>query len=242
MISIHQSQFLPWLPYFYKIINSDIFVILDDVQFQKNGVQNRNQIKTPRGTQWLTVPVSVSLGMLINEVMLSSADSHKKILKTLYINYRKSTYFDAIYPFIEDVLNRGYRFLHDINRELLMGILKIIDINTEIRYSSDFKAGGKKDDLVIEIIKKSGQDKYLSGKGAFAYMNRDKFKRAGIKLYTYDFTYTEYPQLWDKRCGFITELSIVDLLFNDLKNTRDYILRQGSLYEVNPSKYNESCV
>ena len=57
IVSIHQPNFIPWLGYFYKIYKSDVFVILDNVQFTKNGFTNRNRIKTPQGENWLTLPV-----------------------------------------------------------------------------------------------------------------------------------------------------------------------------------------
>ena len=61
-VGIHQPHYLPWLPYFIKIAKCDIFIVLDNVDFQKNGLQNRNQIKTDKGYQWLTVPVEHKLG------------------------------------------------------------------------------------------------------------------------------------------------------------------------------------
>ena len=71
-IGIHQPQYLPWLPYFLKIDQSDVFVILDTVDFQKNGLQNRNQIKTNQGAQWLTVPVRQQLGQKIIDVRVDN--------------------------------------------------------------------------------------------------------------------------------------------------------------------------
>jgi hypothetical protein len=58
VVSIHQSQYIPWFPYFKKIAMSDIFVVMDNVQFQKNGVQNRNKIRNYDGDFWLTIPVT----------------------------------------------------------------------------------------------------------------------------------------------------------------------------------------
>ena len=65
-IGIHQPQFLPWLPYFLKIEACDYFVFLDIVDYQKNGLQNRNQIKSINGKQWLTIPIKNKLGQKIN--------------------------------------------------------------------------------------------------------------------------------------------------------------------------------
>ena len=57
LCAIHQPQYLPWLGYFDKVAQADVFVFLDDTQFKKNEWQNRNRIKTSQGWQWLTVPV-----------------------------------------------------------------------------------------------------------------------------------------------------------------------------------------
>lgn len=67
IVSIHQSQYLPWAAYFKKIAFSDTFVILDNVQFQKNGVQNRNKIRNKNGEFWITLPVNNKLDEAINE-------------------------------------------------------------------------------------------------------------------------------------------------------------------------------
>ena len=229
MIAIHQSQFLPWVPYFYKILKSDIFVVLDNVQFQKNGVQNRNQIKTPQGAIWLTVPIRSKFGIPINEVTVSNVGAYKKLLKTIEVNYKKSFYYDQIYPVIEIIFNKEYQYLNDINIRLLTDSLEIIGAKTKIIYSSDIATTKAKNELVIEIVKHFGEHEYLSGKGAFDYMDFEKFKKESIELYTYDFNYAEYPQLWNRQQGFIPNLSILDLLFNYKEKVKEYILANGKI-------------
>jgi hypothetical protein len=78
IVGIHQPNFIPWLGYFYKILKSDIFIILDDVQYTKNSFINRNKIKTPNNSQWLTLPVKKQFGQLINEVEIIHLESTKK--------------------------------------------------------------------------------------------------------------------------------------------------------------------
>jgi len=81
IVSIHQPNYFPWLGYFYKIVNSDVFVFLDNVQFSKNSYINRVQIYgKDEKVRWLTVPVSVHLGQLIEEVHPSSIDWRSKHL------------------------------------------------------------------------------------------------------------------------------------------------------------------
>ena len=55
-VMIRQPGYLPNIGFFKKIQSSDIFVFLDDVQFSKDSFDNRNQIKSNSGTEWITVP------------------------------------------------------------------------------------------------------------------------------------------------------------------------------------------
>ena len=56
-VAIMQPTYLPWAGYFGLMMASDIFIFLDNVQFEKRGWQQRNQIKTLKGNLFLTVPV-----------------------------------------------------------------------------------------------------------------------------------------------------------------------------------------
>ena len=98
IISIHQPQYLPWLPYYSKIARSDIFIFLDDVQYQKNGLQNRNELKNSNGRFWLTVPVSVNLGDKLNEVKIVKSGWSIKHIKSISLNYAKASNFKHSFP------------------------------------------------------------------------------------------------------------------------------------------------
>ena len=232
MIGIHQSQFLPWIPYFYKITKADVFVVMDDVQYQKNGVQNRNMVKTSNGPVLLTVPVKFNLGDPINKTQIANKDAVVKMLKTFEMNYKKSSFYNEVYKLIEPVFMKDYESLNSFNIELINIILHLSGIKTKILFTSQMELSQKKDDLVIEIINKVGDKEYLSGKGAFDYMDMNKFKDNGISIYTYSFNYAEYPQLWTKQQGFVKDLSMIDLLFNALDISGKYISDNGSMEKV----------
>lgn len=232
MISIHQSQFLSWVPFYYKVLNSDNFIIMDDVQFQKNGVQNRNMLKTPQGASWLTVPVKHHLGITINDVNLNNIAVYEKIIKTLEINYKKSAFFPEVFSFLEAIFRKSIENLNDLNNQLFMAILKKLDSHPSLSYSSNYQLSSKKDDLVIDLIRRSGDNEYLSGAGALSYMDLEKFKKNNIKVYTYKFEQVTYTQLWNNRVGFIKDLSIVDLLFNELSDAKKYITDNGIITRV----------
>src|SRR5947209_18898528 len=69
-VAIHQPHYLPWLGYVAKWAAADLFVFLDTVQYEKNGWQNRNRIKTAEGARWLTVPVRAHLGTRVAAVSI----------------------------------------------------------------------------------------------------------------------------------------------------------------------------
>jgi hypothetical protein len=205
---------------------------MDDVQFQKNGVQNRNMIKTPQGPSWITVPVKYHLGITINDVNVDNIGVYEKIIKTLEINYKKSNFFAEVFTSLEAIFGKSIQNLNDLNNQLFLAILKKLDSHPSVSYSSDYQLSSKNDDLVIDLIKLSGDNEYLSGAGAFSYMDLEKFKKNNIKVYTYKFEQVTYTQMWDNRVGFIKDLSIVDLLFNELSDAKKHITDNGIITRV----------
>lgn len=232
MISIHQSQFLSWTPFYFKVLNSDNFVTLDNVQFQKNGVQNRNLIKTPQGKLWITIPVKYDLSTKINEVIIDPNFKKEKLLRTIELNYKKSKYFEIVFEIVKSAFEIQNFNLHKLNEYIFINFLNFFDNdNLTLVNSSSIDIASTKENLVIDIIKNIGDLEYLSGRGALNYMDLNKFKKENIKVYVYDFQYSNYSQLWDK-IGFVKELSILDLLFNNLEEAKKYILKNGSIKRI----------
>ena len=71
IVAGHQPNYLPWLGFFDKMRRSDVFIIEDNIQFERQGFTNRNKIITADGVRWLSVPMKhVNKPLLINEVEL----------------------------------------------------------------------------------------------------------------------------------------------------------------------------
>ena len=88
-VAIMQPTFLPWIGYFALIHEVDTFVFLDSVQFAKRSWQQRNQIKTASGAQWITMPVASSglREQFIKDTLISSeGESAKKLINSLSTN------------------------------------------------------------------------------------------------------------------------------------------------------------
>jgi len=211
-VAIHQPQYLPWPGYFNKILQADIFVFLDDVQYKKNEWQNRNRIKSATGELWLTVPVHHRFGQKINEVEIDNKIFWQKDhLKTISVCYRKAKYFDKFFPYIEKLLSKKYKMLVEVNIESINIILSYLGINKKIVLSSELKVEGEKTKRLVNICKKLGCDIYISGSGAKEYLVVEEFKKNNINVLFQEYTTPEYPQLFGK---FIPNLSIIDMIFN----------------------------
>jgi hypothetical protein len=214
IVSAHQPQYLAWTGYFHKIFKSDVFVFLDNVQYKKREYQNRNQIRTKNGVQWLTVPVlnSKERFIKIKEACIdSSQDWAGKHWKALYLNYNRSPFFKEYADFFHNLYNQKWESLKDLNIYIIKGINKILNIDKVIYIESDLEIKNTKTGRIIDICKKLGADTYLSGIGGKAYLEEELFTTAGLKLQYQQFKHPEYMQC---HAPFTPNLSMVDLLFN----------------------------
>lgn len=190
VISIHQPNFLPWVGYFSKIVNSDIFVILDDVECSKGSYFNRNRFSTNKESDWfwLTVPIEKqNFHLNIKDVTVKS-DFIKNHKKYFQLNHSKKTKEPEI---INDLVRIYERFekqkifnLSDFNVEIIDLVLKKINCKTKIVKSSEINKNNqlKKQDLLIEIVKNLGGTCYLSGTGAETYQDSLLFFKNEIEL------------------------------------------------------------
>lgn len=213
--AIHQPQFVPWLGYFDKIDQSDVFVFLDNVQYKKNEYQNRNRIKMVDGWQWLTVPVLYKFPQKINEVKINNKiDWKKKHLHTLITNYSRAKYFERYYKFFEALYLKEWELLSDISIEVTTRLAEFLGIKKRFLVSSKFAPeliGEGPTERLIELCRLSKSDTYLAGKDGAKYMDVEKFTKSGIKLTFQDFKHPVYNQLFGK---FEPNMSVIDLLFN----------------------------
>lgn len=228
VVTIHQPQYLPWIPYFAKILAADEFILLDNVQFQKNGVQNRNQIKTPNGKMWLTVPVKHEFGQKIKDTMIANQQQICKHLKSIRINYQKSPYFDEVFFLLSEHLSEPVSNLSELNSKLIIAILNYLGYKGKIVYASALYDGDAKgSQLILELCKAAKAEFYFSGHGGKNYMDIDKFKNNSINVLFHNYKVPMYHQLYPK-LDFMGDLSIIDLMFNVGEESMN-IIQQGQL-------------
>lgn len=224
-VVILQPSYIPWRGYFDQIRRADLFIFYDDIQYDKHGWRNRNQIKTHQGKQWLTIPVNskgVTSGIPIKDVRIDwSKPWAKSHLKSLTISYSKSPHFKSYLPLLESMFERKDEMLADFTIETSILLARELGFtSTRFMRSSELSnVDGQKTDRVINVLKQVGATHYLCGPSASSYMEPEKFASAGISFEYMQYHYPEYPQLHPPYDQFV---SILDLLFMTGKDAIKY--------------------
>ncbi|MDA8088624.1 MAG: WbqC family protein [Nitrospiraceae bacterium] len=217
IVAIHQPNYIPGTSYFFKMMHSDIFIILDSVPFSKENWTNRNRIKGPQGEQMITVPVLTKgrLNQKITEVEIDSQQPwHRKHYQTLMSCYGSAPFFRQYAEFMRSCYSEKWASLCDLNVHAIRSIAGIAGINSKLIRSSELPESGLAGtELLIHLIKEVGGSTYLSGPGGRKYMETDLFPKNGICLAYSVFEAVEYRQRFFG--PFIPNLSILDLLFNE---------------------------
>jgi cephalosporin hydroxylase len=140
-------------------------------------------------------------------------------MKTIHQNYSKSRCFKDFIDVIEEIFE--IENFCELNIAFIREMMKIFKIETDVHLMSELlETSFKNNDLLIEIGKQLGCSTYLSGKGASKYNDAEKFKINGIKLEYQQFESPVYEQMFSP---FVSNLSILDLLFNEGQNGAKFI-------------------
>ena len=213
IVAVHQPQYLPWLGYFDKIRQADVFCYLDSVQYKKNDWQNRNRIKTSQGWQWLTVPVRFQFPEKICEVKINPmVNWRKKHLQALVTNYRRAPYFETYIEVYEQVYSEDWELVSELNIHFIERLIDALGLSQKPAVkSSQLDLREEPTDRLIDICKEVQADTYLAGQDGMKYMDLERFKENGIEVIIQDFKHPVYPQIFN---DFESHMSVVDLLFN----------------------------
>lgn len=214
---ISQPTFLPWLGWFDLADQSDVTVILDDVQFSKQSWQQRNRIRTRNGLEYLSVPVKTAgrLGQLILDCEFVEHSFIDKMLKSLQANYAKAPFFadtiDDLAASMQTAARSGR--LVELNCALISWMANRLGVTSPMIRASTLGAGGQRGEHVAAICECVGADRYLSPAGAEDYLMEDRgaFDRRGIAVWLHVFEHPAYPQCF---APFIPYASALDLIFN----------------------------
>ncbi len=223
-IAIVQSNYIPWKGYFDMIASVDEFILYDDMQYTRRDWRNRNQIKTPQGLQWLTVPVKVKgrYHQTIRETEIDGDDWREDHWKAIAQNYRRAAHFETVARWLEPLyLEQNVDMLSVLNRRFIEAICGVMEISTRITNSWDYRLDDGKSERLASLCRQAGGTQYVSGPAARDYLDEGVFEAMGMGVSWFDYAgYAEYPQLWGE---FVHGVTVLDLLFNCGPDARRYL-------------------
>lgn len=193
MSQIFPTAYLPSIEYISLFLKAEDASIELFETYQKQSCRTRTNVMTANGIQTLTIPVIKTNGnhTLTKDIEISYKESWQQIhLRCLESAYRKSAYFDYYFPYFEKIYKQKFNTLVELNEFCLKTILKIIKVKKDYSYTTDFEKIVDENDYRISLSKGT---------------NKIEMK--------------PYYQVFADRHGFIPNLSIVDLLFNEGPNS-----------------------
>lgn len=213
-VAIHQPNYLPWLGYFSKISQADVFIFLDDAQYTKNSYINRVNVLCDGAAKWLTIPVRVPLGTSIRGTRAALADWMDLHLERVSNYYREAPArqealheLATMYAEIEASDN-----IAEINMTLIRALASRLGIAANFRVASEFQHSEKRsNERLIALVRSIDQRAiYLSGEGASSYQQPEEFEAAGLGIQITAFRHPVYAQ-GDR--PFVAGLSAMDAVF-----------------------------
>lgn len=218
IVTIHQPEHLPWLGFFDKMRQAQLFVLLDNVQYRHKYFQNRNKIRSANGETWLNVPV-LTRGrreQLINEVEIDNREVRwrEKCWVSISLNYRKAPFFEKYCNFLKDLYEKEWHLLSDLNEYIIRYITGELNLNVKLVKASELPVSGSGERLILDICKELGAKTYISGISGIAGRDREfepEFLEEGIEVVYQQFYHPIYKQVYDP---FVPCMSVIDLLFN----------------------------
>jgi hypothetical protein len=218
IVAAHQPHYLPWLGYLDKLAKADLFVVMDDLQYEAQNFQNRQRVKINTGACWLTVPLlhgaqtdRICDKRIDNGATGKHAWQHRH-WQTLETHYRRAPYFARYAEELRDIYSRPWTSLLELDMRMLDLARTWLGIKVPIVRASGLNLQGQKTDRIIDMCKKVGARAYLSGGGgSTSYLDVEQMGRSGIGVIWQHFEHPRYPQRYG---GFVSHLAFLDLIFN----------------------------
>jgi hypothetical protein len=213
ILCAHQPTYAPWLGLIEKVARADTFVWFDGVPMEDSGYENRVQIRTREGSQWLSVPVHRGRDILVRDIEIAGdLPWRRKHLRSWEMHYSRSPYYEQHIPFLREVYSHEWKKLGELNEHIVRYLLSAFSLAPRWIYMSElgeFTTNGSA--LVLDVCERVGASHYIFGRNGRDYADVEAFGRAGITVEFQEYNHPEYRQAFE---GFVPFMSAFDLLMN----------------------------
>ena len=223
-LGIMQPYFLPYPGYISLIKHTDLFILLDEVQFIRHGWIERNRMLKPEaGWQYISCPLQKhSRDTRIADILIKNEEPwDKKIIAQLDHYKKKAPYFKQTIALLEEIFSKKTNSVSRFNEISLNAICNYIGFDFKIVNFKDLNLSIEEpkeaDEWALNICKSiSGAKTYINPIGGTSFFDREKYKTNQIELFFQKYNCTEYRQ---KNIPFESNLSIIDvLMFNSTED------------------------
>ena len=199
-IIIHPTYF-PSISHYIAMLQADLVTLEMEDNFQKQTNRNRMYIYSPNGVQLLNIPVKHSIDKhqkYKNVRIENDFGWQKNHFKSLEAAYRTSPFFEYFEDDFRPLFEKKHEFLMDLNLETF----ELVNDALGVQFSIE-----KTDEYFHEVTNLKDFRSLANGKKDTTQIE-------------------EYTQVFNEKHGFINNLSILDLLFNEGRYAVDYLKNQ----------------
>ena len=213
IVAISQPYYFPWIGACEIYSLADVYVFLDDVNFQKQGLNNRIKIKSPSGLKWMTVQLAESSRHTpINRTSVLDFENTRKMHIEMFSRcYKDSPFFEQAIETMHDGLINNSDLLSNvaINSEKALFNFIAPKKEKEVVLSSTLgrKLTGSRG--VLEMVQKLKGTVYLTAHGASNYLDHEEFERCGVEVRYMKYGLKEYPQQFGPFTPYVSGLDAI---------------------------------
>ena len=216
-LGIMQPYFLPYIGYISLIKHTDMFILLDEVQFIRHGWIERNRILKPNdGWQYIQVPLKKhqQQDLIKNIEINNDTDWQRKIFAQIEHYKKGALYYSQAIELLKNIFSKEYTSIVELNCDSLNFICDYLSIKKDIRIFSKMNLPINEvfeaDEWALNISKALKADEYWNPPGGASFFNREKYDKINIKLIFQEIVLEEYKQ--KTNMAFEPGLSILDVI------------------------------
>jgi len=199
--TIFSTAYLPPIEYFYQLTKYRIIYIDIYENYIKQTYRNRCYIYAANGKSSMSIPVIKTTGnhTQIKDIKIDYTQPwHRLHWRSIESAYNSSPFFLYFRDYLEPFYEKKYNFLIDLNTELLHVLIKLSGIISDVKFTENYIEPDEKINDFRNCISPKSKTPTIS-------------------------SFPQYTQVFGDKHGFIPNLSIIDLLFNEGKMCKEYL-------------------